>query len=148
MQQAGAGETVVGRVAPCRIVKVPDFVDDRGGLASVEAGETIGFAIERVYYLYGMPPGTVRGAPAPRALEQLLLALHGEFDITVDDGRRRTRFHLDDPTRGLYIGPMIWRNLENFSPGAVGLVLASSHYDEADYYRRYDEFLRDAERLG
>ena len=113
----------------------------------VEVGADIDFEVRRVYYLYHLPVATVRGAHGHRDLRQLVVAVHGEFEITVDDGFDRCRYRLDHPSRGLYIGPMVWRNLINFSPGAVGLVLASTHYDESDYFRDYDEFVRAARRL-
>jgi dTDP-4-dehydrorhamnose 3,5-epimerase-like enzyme len=131
----------IGRVEPCRIVKLPEYVDARGSLSVVEVGETVGFDVKRIYYLYDLPVGVVRGAHGHRHLEQLLLAVNGEFDVTVDDGENQANFHLDHPSHGLYIGPMVWRSLVNFSKGAVGLVLASEHFDEADYFREYDQFL-------
>ncbi|MCO1574786.1 MULTISPECIES: sugar 3,4-ketoisomerase [unclassified Crossiella] len=138
---------LVGKVEPCRMVDLPEHNDPRGNLCVVEAGKEIKFDIKRVYYLYDLPATTIRGAHGHRNLEQLIVAVHGKFDITVDDGEYRDRFHLDNPSRGLYVGPMVWRNLINFSPGAVGLVLASTHYDEADYYREYADFQRDARKL-
>ncbi|AXK33369.1 WxcM-like domain-containing protein [Streptomyces armeniacus] len=147
MEEAYPYEVSVGRIEPCRIIKVPEIVDSRGSLSAIEGGEALGFDFKRVYYLYNMPLGTVRGAHAHRNLQQLLLAMHGSFDVVVEDGSSKATFHLDNPTYGLYIGPMVWRNLVNFSPEAVGLVLASEHYDEADYYRHYDDFLRDARSL-
>ncbi|OZM72640.1 hypothetical protein CFN78_13465 [Amycolatopsis antarctica] len=134
----------VGRVKPCRLIDLNEHADPRGSLSVVETGRDIEFDVKRVYYLYDLPVATVRGAHGHRNLEQLVIAVHGQFEITVDDGHHRSRYLLDHPSRGLLIGPMVWRNLINFSPGAVGLVLASELYDESDYYRDYDEFLRDA----
>ncbi|MFC4001135.1 FdtA/QdtA family cupin domain-containing protein [Prauserella oleivorans] len=133
-----------GRIKPCRMIELAEHADPRGSLSVVEAGKDIDFEVQRVYYLYNLPMATVRGAHGHRTLQQLVIAVHGQFEITVDDGFRTERYLLDHPRRGLFIGPMTWRNLVNFSPGAVGLVLASEHYDEADYYRDYAEFLRSA----
>ncbi|MFF5986757.1 sugar 3,4-ketoisomerase [Prauserella flavalba] len=134
-------DTGLDRVAPGTLIELDEHADPRGSLAVVETGKDIDFEIKRVYYLYDLPVATVRGAHGHRCLRQLVIAVHGQFEITVDDGFRRARYLLDNPRRGLLIGPMTWRNLINFSPGAVGLVLASEHYDESDYFRDYDEFL-------
>ncbi|MDV6011626.1 FdtA/QdtA family cupin domain-containing protein [Haloechinothrix sp. LS1_15] len=148
MRTVHAGSGVVGRINPCRLIELPEYVDPRGRLSVVEADKDVAFDIKRVYYLYDLPNATVRGAHGHRELEQLVIALHGEFDVMVDDGYRQARFHLDRPSTGLYIGPMVWRDLLGFSSGAVGLVLASMHYDEADYYRDYEEFLRAARSVA
>ncbi|ASO20719.1 hypothetical protein FHR81_005512 [Actinoalloteichus hoggarensis] len=131
----------VGRVKPCHIVELPEFVDPRGSLSVVEAGKDVDFEIRRVYYLYDLPTTAIRGAHGHHHLEQLIIAVHGHFEVAVDDGFRKRRFSLTSPRQGLYIGPVIWRNLINFSSGAVGLVLASNHYDESDYFREYADFL-------
>ncbi|MCP3804663.1 FdtA/QdtA family cupin domain-containing protein [Allokutzneria sp. A3M-2-11 16] len=137
----------MGRVEPCRLIDLPEHKDPRGSLAVVESNRDVKFDINRVYYLYDLPSSTVRGAHGHRSLEQLIIAVHGRFEITVDDGYRRMRFQLDSPTKALYVGPMIWRDLINFSPGAVGLVIASMHYDESDYFREYSDFLEAARSL-
>lgn len=134
-------EAVVGRHNPCRLIQLTEFADPRGRLAVVQTGQDIDFPIKRVYYLYDMPSGTLRGAHAHRNLEQLIVAVHGGFDVCLDDGRNKAGFRLDDPSVGLYIGPMVWRDLVNFSAGAVCLVLASLPYDEGDYYRDYTDFI-------
>ncbi|MGC4807691.1 sugar 3,4-ketoisomerase [Micromonospora sp. DT233] len=135
--------TAVGRVKPCRLIDIEQHADDRGKLSVVEEGAALGFPIRRVYYLHGMRGGTDRGGHAHRALEQLMIAAHGSFTVRVDDGFQQTEYHLDDPGVGLYVGPLVWRDLVDFSPQGVCLVLASEQYDESDYYRDYDEFLRD-----
>ena len=140
-----AKEALVGRRSPCRLVQLTEFADARGRLAVVQTGQDIDFVIKRVYYLYEMPPDTLRGAHAHRQLEQLIIAVGGGFDVCVDDGANKATFRLEDPSVGLYIGPMVWRDLINFSGDAVCLVLASLPYDEGDYYRDYDEFLLGAE---
>lgn len=144
---AGTTATAVGRIKPCRLIDLEQHKDERGSLSVVESEWTAGFRIERVYYLHDLDVGSSRGAHAHRELEQLIIAVHGSFTLTIDDGRTREAIRLDRPGTGLYVGPMVWRNLSDFSAGAVGLVLASCHYDESDYYRDYDSFLRDAEGL-
>ncbi|WP_229864602.1 sugar 3,4-ketoisomerase [Streptomyces djakartensis] len=135
----------VGRIKPCRLIGLEQHTDPRGSLSVVEAGTTVDFAIERVYYMHGQdessPP---RGLHAHRTLEQLVIAVHGWFSITLDDGFHSTTYRLDEPGAGLYISPMVWRVLKDFSADSVALVLASQHYEESDYYRDYDAFLRDA----
>lgn len=105
------------------------------------------FEIRRLYYLYDVPGGATRGGHAHRALEQLIIAMSGSFTVVLDDGESRRRVSLRRSFYGLYIPTMIWRELEDFSSGAVCSVLASEFYDASDYYRDYDEFRRDAAKL-
>jgi len=128
----------------CRIVDLPRIGDPRGNLTFVEASQTIPFAIERVYYLYDVPGGESRGGHAHRKLEQLVIAASGSFEVLVDDGSTTERFFLNRSYYGLYIPRMVWREIDEFSSGSVCLVVASKHYDEADYYREHDTFLADA----
>jgi dTDP-4-dehydrorhamnose 3,5-epimerase-like enzyme len=141
------GEAGLRQLAPgldaCRLVRLPTFVDDRGNLAVIEAMTDIPFEVKRVYYLYQFT-GAKRGGHAHKRLQQLFIALSGSFDVVLDDGRRKKTIRLSDPAEGLYICPMIWREIENFSPGSVCLVLASTHYDERDYFRTYEEFVAHA----
>jgi WxcM-like, C-terminal len=125
----------------CRLVDLPVVHDSRGNLTFIEGRRHIGFEIARVYYLYDVPGGAERGGHAHKALHQLLIAMSGSFDVVLDDGRNRGRCHLNRSYRGLYLPPMIWREMDNFSSGSVCLVLASAPFDEADYMRDYDEFL-------
>jgi hypothetical protein len=125
----------------CEIVDLPRVNDPRGNLTFVEAKDTIPFAIERVYYLYDVPGGESRGGHAHRELEQFVIAAAGSFEVLVDDGTHTERFFLNRSYYGLYIPRMVWREIDEFSSGSVCLVMASHHYDEADYYREYDEFL-------
>lgn len=129
-------------VDSCAVVALPKFTDARGSLSFVEAGVHVPFAIERVYYLYDLSKDAGRGAHAHKDLHQLMIPLAGSFDIVLDDGAQKRRIHLASPSEGLYICPMIWRDLENFEPNSVCLVLASRKYDEADYFRDYDAFLK------
>lgn len=132
-----AGRTVIDN---CRIVDLPRITDPRGNLTFVEAGRHIPFDIRRVYYLYDVPGGAERGGHAHKALHQLIIAMSGSFDVHLDDGTGRKVVHMNRSYYGLYICPMIWREIDNFSSGAVCMVLASDFYDEADYYRDYAAF--------
>jgi|SRR5665213_2544704 len=126
----------------CAIVDLPKISDPRGNLTFIESQHHIPFEIQRVYYLYDVPGGAERGGHAHKELEQLIIAISGSFDVVLDDGENKKRVHLNRSYSGLYVCPMIWRELCNFSSGSVCLVLASNKYDEADYYRDYDEFLQ------
>jgi dTDP-4-dehydrorhamnose 3,5-epimerase-like enzyme len=128
----------------CRIIDLPRIQDPRGNLTFVEANRHVPFEIRRVYYLYDVPGGAERGGHGHRELNQLIIAMSGSFDIHLDDGRSRRTFHMNRSYYGLYVCPMIWREIDNFSSGAVCMVLASNYYDEADYYRDYAQFVRDA----
>ncbi|HEY3307940.1 MAG TPA: FdtA/QdtA family cupin domain-containing protein [Desulfuromonadaceae bacterium] len=127
----------------CRIIELPKITDPRGNLTFIEGGNHIPFDIRRVYYLYDVPGGAERGGHGHRELHQLIVAMSGSFDIILDDGLMKRRFHLNRSYYGLYVCPMIWRELDNFSSGSVCMVLASNLYDESDYYRDYDQFLLD-----
>lgn len=129
----------------CRIVELPRIQDPRGNLTFVEGSKNIPFDIRRVYYLYDVPGGAERGGHGHKALQQLIIAASGSFDIHLDDGVESTVFHMNRSYYGLYVCPMMWRELRNFSSGAVCLVLASEHYDESDYFRRYDDFRASAQ---
>lgn len=124
----------------CKIVDLPKVEESRGNLTFIEAGQHVPFDIRRVYYLYDIPGGSHRGGHAHKALHQLLIAMSGSFDITLDDGRTKFKYHLNRSYYGLYIPPMIWREIDNFSSGSVCLVLASEHFTEEDYYREYNDF--------
>ncbi len=128
------------RLSECKLVELPKINDPRGNLTFVEGNRHVPFDIKRVYYLYDVPGGAERGGHAHKDLYQLIVAISGSFDIVLDDGKEKKRFHLSRSYYGLYVCPMIWREMDNFSSGAVCLVLASNLYDEADYYRDYNEF--------
>lgn len=123
------------------LINLPRINDPRGNLTFVENNNHIPFDIKRVYYLYDVPGGASRAAHGHKNLQQIMIAMSGSFDVTIDDGRERQRFHMNRSYYGLYVPPMMWRDLDNFSSGAVCLVLASDFYDEADYYRDYETFL-------
>ena len=126
----------------CRMIELPKISNPRGNLSFIEGGQHIPFEIKRVYYLYDVPGGSDRGSHAHKNLHQFIVAMSGSFDVVLDDGNEQKRFHLNRSYYGLYVCPMMWRLLDNFSSGAVCMVLASEHYDEADYIRDYEEFLR------
>jgi len=126
----------------CRIIELPKIHEPRGNLSFVESNNHIPFAIERVYYVYDVPGGSDRGGHAHKGLHQLIIAMSGSFDITLDDGKDKKKFHLARSYYGLYVCPMIWREMDNFSSGSVLMVLASNKYSEDDYYRNYDDFMK------
>lgn len=126
----------------CRIVELPKIHNPQGNLTFIESDSQIPFAIQRVYYVYDVPGGAERGGHAHKELHQLIVAMSGSFDITLDDGKNKKTFHLARSYYGLYVCPMIWREIDNFSSGSVLMVLASNKYTEEDYYRNYDDFMR------
>lgn len=126
----------------CKIVDFPKVTDYRGNLSFIEENRQIPFKIKRVYYLYDVPSGATRGGHAHKALQQLVIALSGSFDVVLDDGYSKQKFFLNRPHYGLYIPPRIWRELENFSSNSVALSLVSQIYNESDYIRDYNVFKR------
>ena len=129
-------------VFDCTMVELDRHHSDRkGNLTVVENGVTLPFDVKRVYYLYDVPGGESRGAHAHKDLEQLIIAASGSFKVTLDDGRIKRTFFLNRPYQGLYVKPGMWRDLEDFSSGAVCMVLASEVYQAEDYIRDYQEFL-------
>lgn len=131
----------------CRIINLPKIPDPRGNLTFIESDEHIPFAMERVYYIYDVPGGSERGSHAHKKLEQFIIAISGSFDVILDDGFNKKRFHLNRSYYGLYVCPMMWRQLDNFSSGAVCLVMASQRYDEDDYIREYGNFIENTRSL-
>ncbi len=128
-------------IEKCRLVDVPKISNPSGNLTFIEGGRHIPFEIKRVYYLYDVPGGAERGGHAHKALHQLIIAMSGSFDILLDDGYQRKSYHMNRSYYGLYLCPMVWREINNFSSGAVCLALASAPYDESDYIRNYDVFI-------
>ncbi|RMB00663.1 sugar 3,4-ketoisomerase [Eilatimonas milleporae] len=126
----------------CRIINLPVVTDVHGKLTFIEENRHIPFDIKRVYYLYDVPGGAVRGAHAHKALQQLYICLSGSCDIKLTDGFKDKTFHLNRSYMGLLLSPMVWRSVDNFSSNSVLLVLASQLYDEDDYYRDYNDYLR------
>ena len=126
----------------CKLIALTKISDPRGNLTFIESERHVPFPIKRIYYLYDVPGGEDRGGHAHKALYQLIVAISGSFDVTVDDGRRKKKIQLNRSYIGLLIPPYIWRDLNNFSSGAVCLVLASEYFDELDYFRDYETFKR------
>jgi len=124
----------------CKILDLPKIHDARGNLTFIEGNVHVPFDIQRVYYLYDVPGGSERGGHAHVQLQQFIVAMSGSFDVILDDGQGKKRVHLNRSYNGLYICPMIWRELDNFSSGAVCMVLASTRYEESDYIRDYEQF--------
>ena len=136
-----------GSIENCTLLELPRINDPRGNLTFVESNRHIPFDIRRVYYLYDVPGGAERGGHAHKELKQLIIAISGSFDIHLDDGVNKKTVHLNRSYTGLYVCPMIWREIDNFSSGAVCLVFASEYYDEADYYRNYVSFINDVKKV-
>jgi dTDP-4-dehydrorhamnose 3,5-epimerase-like enzyme len=128
------------QIERCRLIDFPVIGEPRGNLTFIEGERHIPFSIRRVYYLYDVPGGATRAAHGHRQLSQVMIAMSGSFDVTLDDGHSKRKFHLNRSYVGLYIPPMIWRDLDNFSSGSVCMVLASEVFDESDYFRDYADF--------
>ena len=128
-------------LADCKILDLPKISDPRGNLTFIEGGRHIPFEIKRVYYLYDVPGGAERGAHGHRRLQQFIVAMSGSFDVILDDGFDTKTIHMNRSYYGLYVSPMMWREITNVSSGAVLMVLASELYDPSDYFRDYDLFL-------
>jgi hypothetical protein len=126
----------------CRIIELPKITDQRGNLTFIESQRTLPYEVKRVFYLYDVPGGAERGGHALKQCHQFLIAISGSFDVIVGFGDQRERFHLNRSYYGLYLPPMVWREMDNFSSGSVCLALASEYYSEADYYRDLSTFTR------
>jgi dTDP-4-dehydrorhamnose 3,5-epimerase-like enzyme len=124
------------------LIKFPHLLDRRGSLVFVEGINHIPFDIKRVYYLYDVPTGQKRGGHAHKELRQILIAISGSFEVHLTDGNKNVQYNLNNPSEGLLITPMVWRDLKNFSSNSVCLVMASEIYDENDYHRDYNEFIQ------
>ncbi|MBO5720174.1 MAG: WxcM-like domain-containing protein [Bacteroidales bacterium] len=135
-------------ISDCKVIELGKYYRPNGNLTAVEgANNEIGFDIKRVYYIYDVPAASDRGGHAHKNLMQLIVAVSGSFDVLVDDGRRIKTITLNRPNVGLLLPPGIWREIKNFSSGAVTLVLASAPYDETDYVRTYAKFMDYRESL-
>ena len=121
---------------------MPEFTDSRGSLSFIEANNHIPFQINRAYYLYDIPMGQKRGAHAHKELHQLIIAVSGSFEITLHNGESSSSFCLSSPSQGLYVPPMIWRDLSNFSKHAVCMVFASEFFSEEDYIMDFSSYLQ------
>jgi hypothetical protein len=129
-------------LSQCRMIDLPKVADPRGNLTFLEGGRHVPFEIKRVFYLYDVPGGADRGGHALKSCEQFLIAMSGSFDVVIYDGKEKQRIHMNRSYNGLYLPPMIWREMDNFSSGSVCLALASQPYNEAEYYRDYKGYLQ------
>lgn len=126
----------------CRRIDLPKVSDPRGNLTFIEENRHIPFQVKRIFYLYDVPGGAWRAGHALKVCHQFVIAVSGSFDVILDDGNERQHFYLNRSYYGLYIPPLIWREIDNFSSGSVCLVLASEFYTEEDYYREYNQFAK------
>jgi len=125
-----------------QLINLPKLLDPRGNLSFIEEENHVPFKIERVYWIYDVPGGEVRGGHAFKEQQELIVALSGSFDVVVDDGLQKQKYSLNRSYVGLYIPAGLWRVMENFSTNSVAMVLSSTAYSEKDYIRSYDEFLK------
>lgn len=128
-------------IGDCHRIDLPKVNDERGNLTFIETERHVPFSIQRVFYLYDVPGGSLRAGHALKTCHQFIIAISGSFDVVLDDGVQRERFHLNRSHYGLYVTPRTWREIDNFSSNSVCLVLASEPYSESGYYRVYEDFL-------
>ena len=127
-------------ISECRLINLPKITNSRGNLTYVEENNQIPFEMKRMYYCYDTPMGIDRGGHVHKNLHQLIIAIGGSFDVILDDGFERISFHLDEPNLGLYVPPMIWHELNNFTPGAICLVIVSELYTKEVTVNSYETF--------
>lgn len=128
-------------IKDCSLIDLPRVNDPRGNLTFIEGGRHVPFELKRIFYLYDVPGGAMRAGHALKRCHQFIVATSGSFDVILDDGAERKRFQLNRSYYGLYVPPLVWREIDNFSSNSVCVVLASEAYDESDYYRDYEDFL-------
>lgn len=124
-----------------KIIELPKFEDPRGNLSFVEEFKHVPFKIERVYWIYDVPGGEIRGGHAFKVQQEIIVALSGSFDVVVDDGQTKQTFSLNRSYYGLYLPAGLWRQMQNFSTNSLALVLSSTHYDIDDYIYDYQDYL-------
>jgi hypothetical protein len=124
------------------LINLPKYLDVRGNLSFIEEDIHLPFKIRRVYWIYDVPSGEQRGGHAFRKNEELIIALSGSFDVVINDGVNMHRFYLNRSWYGVFIPRMMWRMLENFSTNSLALVIASTEYQESDYIRNFEEFVK------
>ena len=132
---------MIDNISKCKLITLKDFSDDRGSITFVEYGKEIDFLVKRNYLIFNVPQNSERGFHAHKNLHQIIMCLSGSFQIELFDGANKEIFNLDSPLKALYICPMIWREMREFSQDAVCSVLASDVYDESDYIRNKKEFI-------
>jgi hypothetical protein len=128
-------------IKDCSLIDLPRVNDPRGNLTFIEGGHHIPFQLKRVFYLYDVPGGALRAGHALKKCQQFIIAASGSFDVVLDDGFEKRRYQLNRSYYGLYVPPLVWREIDNFSSNSICVVLASELFDEGDYYREYDDFL-------
>ena len=133
---------LISDIHNCNVVEMTKIHNPAGNITIVQNGDFLPFDVKRVYYLYDVPGGSERGGHAHKNLEQLIIAASGSFDVVLDDGRNKKVIELNRPYYALYIMPGIWREIINFSSGAICLVLASEKYDPEDYIKDYQEYMK------
>ena len=131
------------RIEDSKIFEIPTVKDNRGDLSFIENDSFLPFSVKRIFYMYAIPKDAERGGHAHKLLQEFMVCLNGSCDLHLDDGTNKKIIPLNSGSSGVYIPSMIWRDMKNFSEGCVCLVLASELYDEEDYYRHYNEFLKD-----
>ncbi|HOS84392.1 MAG TPA: FdtA/QdtA family cupin domain-containing protein [Bacteroidales bacterium] len=129
-------------ITECKLIDLPKIQDPRGNLSFIEGGKHIPFAVERTYWIYDVPGGQTRGGHAYTNLHECIIALSGSFDVVINNGKETKTISLNRSYYGLYVPPMIWRSLENFSTNSLCLILSSAPYSEDLYIRNYDDFLK------
>ncbi len=129
-------------IADCKIIELPKINDPRGNLTFLESERHLPIEFKRIFYLYDVPGGAVRAGHALKTCYQFIIAASGSFDVILDDGTEKKRYHLNRSYFGLYVPPLIWREIDNFSSGSVCMVLASEYYNESGYHREYEAFLQ------
>lgn len=128
-------------ITEAKIIELPKINDPRGNLSFIEGNNHIPFEIKRVYWIYDVPGGEIRGSHAYKTLEEFIVALSGSFDVILNDGEKELKFSLNRSYYGLYIPKMYWRRIENFSTNSLALILASDFYKEDDYIRDFEKFI-------
>lgn len=132
----------------CRIIELPKISDPRGNLTFIEGDRHVPFEIKRIFFLYDVPGGAWRAGHALRSCHQFIIAVSGSFDVMLDDGKERQRYHMNRSYYGLYVPPLIWREIDNFSSGSVCMALASDIYTEDDYLREYHVYLQTVQEVN
>ncbi len=133
---------IMASITDCSLLKLPKIKYRAGNITALEGLKDIPFEMKRLFYVYDIPGGVVRGGHAHHQCHQLIIAASGSFDVQIDDGKNKKTFNLNRPYFALHVVPGVWNNLSNFSSGAICLVLASEKYSEADYIRNYQDYLK------
>lgn len=129
-------------IKDCTLIDLPRINDPRGNLTFIEGGRHVPFELKRVFYLYDVPGGALRAGHALKRCQQFIIAASGSFDVVLDDGSEKKRYQLNRSYYGLYVPPLVWREIDNFSSNSICVVLASEPFNEADYYREYGDFIK------